>query len=150
MKENQHESKTILLAEDDEDDYLLFKEAIRDNTDQLDLVWVKDGVELMQILHGNEASTADILFLDINMPRKNGFECLTEIRNNAVLKNLPVVVFSTSNDRALVSWMYNSGANLYLCKPNSFQQLKSAIVKAITMDWQIHKPYPASKDFLLE
>lgn len=150
MQEKKPNIKTIVLAEDDEDDYLLFKEAISDHLAVLNLIWVKDGVELMQILQRNDGLIVDILFLDINMPRKNGFECLTEIRKNADLKDLPVVVCSTSNDSALVSWMYNCGANLYLSKPPSFQQLKSVIEKAITMDWNIHKPYPATEDFMLK
>lgn len=150
MNKSPLHTKTILVAEDDEDDYLLFKEATSNYAEDLNLVWVKDGVELMEILLGNEALVADMLFLDINMPRKNGFECLTEIRKNPGLVDLPIVVFSTSNDSVLVSWMYKSGANLFLCKPGSFNQLKSAIVKAIALDWKLHKPYPDTKDFMLE
>lgn len=142
-------TKTIFLAEDDEDDFLLFKEAIKDHNEPVSLNWVKDGDELMKILKTKQAEKPDMVFLDINMPRKNGFECLTEIRQDEMLKYLPIIIFSTSNDSALVSWMYNSGANSYLCKPTDFNQLKAAIRKAIGMDWKTRTPYPPLKDFLL-
>ena len=150
MEEKKLNRKTIVLAEDDEDDYLLFKEAITDQTEVVNLIWVKDGVELMEVLQKNDLTFIEMLFLDINMPRKNGFECLTEIRKNEQLKDLPVIVFSTSKESSLVSWMYNSGANLFLCKPSTFQLLKSAIQKAISMDWKIHKPFPEKEHFMIE
>ncbi len=146
---NKAATKTIFLAEDDEDDFLLFKEAIKDYNEPVSLNWVQDGDELMKILKNSQAEKPDMVFLDINMPRKNGFECITEIRRDEMLKNLPIIIFSTSNDTALVSWMYNSGANLYLCKPTDFNQLKTAIRKAIAMDWKTRTPYPPVNDFML-
>lgn len=140
--------KTILLAEDDEDDFLLFQEAITEFKDSLNLDWVKDGVELMKKLESEEAQSTDLVFLDINMPRRNGFECLSDIRHNPKLKDIPVIIYSTSNDKALISWMYNSGANLYLCKPADFRQLKAAILTVIQMDWKTRTPYPPMEQFV--
>lgn len=142
-------TKRILLAEDDEDDFILFQEALSEYKDTIRLDWVVDGEELMNILKIKIAELPDIIFLDINMPRKNGFECLTEIRQNEKLKHLPVIIFSTSNDPALISWMYNAGANLYLTKPSDFKSLKEKTQKAITMDWKIYTPHSAVKDFVL-
>jgi CheY-like chemotaxis protein len=139
--------KTILLAEDDEDDYILFCEVIEDYEGLVNLQWIKNGEELMNVLKQEEA---DMIFLDINMPLKNGFECLTEIRRDEKLKHLPVIIFSTSNDSKLVNWMYNAGANLYLCKPTEFKKLKSSIHKAIGMDWEKQTPYSKLQDFVLE
>ena len=141
--------KRILLAEDDEDDFLLFDDAINDHKETLHLNWVKDGEELMTVLRESAAEFPDIVFLDINMPRKNGFECLTEIRNDKTLAGLPVIIFSTSNDKALVNWMYNAGANLYLCKPTDFRKLKQNIYTAILIDWKAHNPFPTMEDFVL-
>ena len=140
----------ILLAEDDEDDFLLFRDAVHDYKSPLDLKWVKDGDQLMKTLKEKDAVLPEVLFLDINMPRKNGFECLTEIRNDPNLVHLPVVIFSTSSDRALVSWMYNAGANLYLCKPTDFKKLKKSIHTAISFDWQKQRPYPPIENFVLQ
>ncbi len=141
--------KRILLAEDDEDDFILFRDTINEYKGTLFLNWVKDGEELMKALKAKGGGIPDILFLDINMPRKNGFECLTEIRKDKKLAHLPVVIFSTSNDKSLVNWMYNAGANLYLSKPTDFQKLKQAIQTAISIDWTAHSPYPPIEDFVL-
>jgi CheY-like chemotaxis protein len=142
-------TKKIVLAEDDEDDFLLFQEALNEYEQPLRLNWVKDGEELMKVLKPENAEIPDIVFLDINMTRKNGFECLTEMRQHQILKYLPVIIFSTSNDQALISWMYNAGANLYLNKPTDFRKLKESIYKAISLDWKVQTPYPPVKDFVL-
>lgn len=141
--------KRILLAEDDEDDFILFREALSESNESARLEWVRDGEELMDSLKMNVTGLPDIIFLDINMPRKNGFECLTEIRQHEDLKQLPVIIFSTSSDPALVSWMYNAGANLYLNKPTDFNGLKEKIQKAIETDWKTHGPYSPVKEFVL-
>lgn len=141
--------KKILLAEDDEDDFILFREALGESKESTSLVWVKDGEELMDMLKKNVAELPDMIFLDINMPRKNGFECLTEIRQHENLKQLPVIIFSTSNDPALITWMYNAGANHYLNKPTDFNRLKEKVQKAIATNWETHAPYLPVKDFVL-
>ena len=150
MNEPGSTIKQIILAEDDEDDFLLFQEAVTGYQETIRLNWVKDGVELMNKLSLDKAEFPDMIFLDINMPRKNGFECLTEIRENKVLKHLPVIIFSTSSDKALVRWMYNAGANLYLCKPNDFRNLKRSIHQVISLDWKKQTPYPPVEDFILD
>ena len=149
MNPTAYPIKRILLAEDDEDDFLLFRDAIDDYNGTLHLNWVKDGEELMRELRESSAKIPDMVFLDINMPRKNGFECLTDIRNDKNLAHLPVIIFSTSNDKALVNWMYNAGANLYLCKPTNFRNLKRSIQSAISIDWKTHNPYPPIEHFVL-
>ena len=150
MDQTAATKKNILLAEDDEDDFLLFRDAIVDSENIPDLKWVRDGEELMKALKEEGATMPDVLFLDINMPRKNGFECLTEIRKDKNLSHLPVIIFSTSSDKALVNWMYNAGANLYLSKPTDFRKLKQSIKKAISMDWKMRSPYPPIEEFVLQ
>lgn len=149
MNEPGSTIKKILLAEDDEDDFHLFGEAVGEFDKMIQLIWVKDGEELMKRLTRDKAELPDVIFLDINMPRKNGFECLTAIRQDEALKHLPVIIFSTSNDKALITWMYNAGANLYLCKPTDFRSLKRSIQKAIFLDWKKQTPYPPVNDFVL-
>jgi CheY-like chemotaxis protein len=140
-------TKTILLAEDDEDDYLLFCEVINDYKGLVKLKWIKNGEELMEALR---QESADMIFLDINMPLKNGFECLTEIRGDQRLTQIPIIIFTTSSDNKLVNWMYNAGANLYLCKPTEYKKLKSSIHTVIGMDWEKHTPHSRLEDFVLE
>ena len=146
MSEANFTTKNILLAEDDEDDYVLFCEATKEFRSLVKINWVRDGEELMTELKRDKT---DIIFLDINMPLKNGFECLTEIRSDDSLKKIPVIIYSTADDSHLVNWMYNAGANLYLCKPTEFKKLKSRIHKAIAMDWEKQTPFSKREHFVL-
>src|SRR5436190_20290480 len=89
----------ILLADDDKDDCFLFREALSELPVPTNLVTVHDGEQLMSYLTEHAKDLPDVLFLDLNMPRKNGFECLTEIKHTDTLKDLPVIMFSTSYPR---------------------------------------------------
>jgi CheY-like chemotaxis protein len=123
----------VLLAEDDIDDYIFFKTALNDLPLSANLKAVSDGQQLMQLLNSDTYQLPHVLFLDINMPCKNGFECLSEIRLNARLKDLPVVMFSTSNSQEAMSTLFETGADVYVRKPNNFEQLKELIHHAIPM-----------------
>lgn len=93
----------MLLADDDEDDCLFFKDAIEELPVNASLQTVNDGEQLMRMLNTKSMSLPDILFLDLNMPRKTGYECLSEIKLSEKLKTLPVVIYSTSMDFDLVN-----------------------------------------------
>ncbi len=150
MNTYKNGSRNILLAEDDEDDTMLFKEVLSELPLDADLSHVKDGEELMRLLANKpESKLPDLLFLDINMPRKNGFECLVEIKNNDRLKKLPVVILSTSSGKELVSKMYNAGANLYVCKPNQFAHLKKIVLMIMEMNLTHSRSQPPFEEFLL-
>ena len=123
----------IMLADDDMDDCQFFKEALETLPITTRLKTVNDGVQLMNHLQENAAQLPDILFLDINMPRKNGFECLAEIKNNDKLKDIPVVVFSTSNVHENIYMLLKTGADVYLHKPSDFAQLVKCIQHALPM-----------------
>src|SRR6187551_3744695 len=88
----------VYLADDDEDDCILFQEALAEVNDKIDLVISRDGEELMGTLEENVSQPPSVLFLDLNMPRKSGLECLKEMRQNEKFRNIPVVIFSTSAD----------------------------------------------------
>jgi CheY-like chemotaxis protein len=122
----------ILLADDDTDDCLFFKEALEELPVSTHLTTVYDGVQLMQQLAENTSELPHVVFIDLNMPRKKGCECLSEIKRDAKLKALPVVIFSTSFDREMVNKMYENGAHYYLRKPSSFSKLKEVISIALT------------------
>lgn len=122
----------ILLADDDKDDCMLFKEALEELELPTKLTTVSDGEQLMKLLNHNEEHFFNVLFLDLNMPRKNGFICLEEIKCNAKLKSLPVIIFSTSYDVAIADKLYKNGALHYICKPVDFLHLKNTIRQAIT------------------
>lgn len=121
----------ILLADDDVDDCKLFKEALEALPKTTALTTVHDGDELMSYLTENTEQLPHVLFLDINMPRKNGFECLSEIKNNKELKDLPVVMYSTSGSKNEINILFNTGADVYIHKPSNFAQLVQVIHHAL-------------------
>ena len=123
----------ILLADDDKDDRLFFKMALDALATSTELETVVDGEKLMAYLAENSTNLPDVLFLDLNMPRKNGFECLTEIRHNNTLKNLPVIIFSTSYEQEVVNQLFINGAKYFMRKPAEFTQLKKIIEKTVEL-----------------
>lgn len=121
----------ILLADDDNDDCAFFKAAVKELIPSANVEIVNDGEQLLSYLFEIEEQLPDVLFLDINMPRKNGLECLSEIKQNKKLKNIPVVMFSTSNSWDTINLLFKSGANVYIHKPSDFAQLKQVIHHAL-------------------
>ena len=121
----------ILLADDDIDDCYFFKQALEELTLFSTLTTLNDGEELMNYLSENVERLPDVLFHDINMPRKNGLECLSEIKQNNKLKNLPVVMFSTSKELETINLLFKTGVHVYIHKPKDFEQLKQVIRHAL-------------------
>lgn len=144
----QCQAKHIMLAEDDEDDSQFFKEALKYISDPPSLVRAKDGVELTNFLQNSE-TLPDVVFLDLNMPRKNGAQCLTEIREREEFQHLPVVVLSTSNSVDIIEKMYDFGANLYVQKPTDLRSWGKTIARVLGMDWNIQRPFSVKKNFIL-
>jgi CheY-like chemotaxis protein len=87
----------------------------------------------MHLLRRNANSMPDILFLDLNMPRKNGYQCLEEIKNNSQFEQLPITIFSTSYEPTIANKLYKNGARYYICKSPDFLQFKSVIHIALTL-----------------
>lgn len=139
----------LLLADDDEDDRGFFKEALDELSFPVNLTTVNDGVELMDLLLNTTGNIPDILFLDLNMPRKSGFECLKEIKKIDKLKHLIIIVFSTSLDSNIVDLMYENGANYYIQKPGEFYKLKKVIENALTISSTNPLKQPIRNDFIL-
>ena len=99
---NNNSKKYIFLADDDEDDCMLFEDALREVNASTELATANDGVELMMLLGKTVPPPPDVIFLDLNMPKKNGFECLAEIRNSKQFKDIPVVIFSTTGEKEAI------------------------------------------------
>lgn len=134
-------SLNILIAEDDEDYYLLAKEALAQVQLSDNLRWVKDGEEAMEYLlrQGQyappvDAPRPDIILLDLNMPKKDGREILKEIKANPDLVSIPIVVLTTSREERDVIQSYQAGANSFIRKPLSYNRLVE-ILKAFRQYW---------------
>ena len=123
----------LLLADDDIDDCIFFKEALEKLPLSTHLTTVHDGEQLMHLLLKETYELPHVLFLDLNMPRKNGFECLSEIKLNKKLKQLPVIIFSTTLDQEVVNLLYKNRAQYYIRKPAEFLQLKKVIQQTVTL-----------------
>lgn len=125
----------ILLAEDDEDDRNIFKDAFAELSTSYDLRVVEDGFELMNFLEKREIKLPSLLLLDLNMPLINGFECLEMMKKNEQLKHIPVIIFSTSANKEDIEKSYSLNAHFYVHKPNSFPKLKEIMEKVLSTDW---------------
>jgi CheY-like chemotaxis protein len=139
----------ILLADDDPDDCLFFKEALKGFPLPTHLTTVPNGEHLMHLLTKETSELPHVLFLDLNMPRKNGFECLSEIKLSKKLQQLPVIVFSTSFEQEVVNQLYQNGAQYFIRKPSEFSQFKKIIEQALTLIMQGDISQPAKENFVI-
>ncbi len=124
----------ILLADDDDDDRYFFAQAIQELSGSIKLSTANDGTELLRLLKDTVVELPDLIFLDLNMPRKNGLECLEELRQNVHLKNIPVIIYSTSSHPRQVEDTYIKGANLFVQKPDSYTGIKKVLQKVLSIN----------------
>lgn len=123
----------VVLADDDKDHGLLFHYVLGKVDPCQSLTIVRDGEELMEFLSHH---IPDLLFLDLNMPGKNGFQCLSEIREQEKLKHLTIVVYSSSTHMTDIQKSYLHKADLYMVKPFNSFHLKNALESILTMEWK--------------
>lgn len=127
----------VLLADDDLDDRFFFDKVLEEIPISTSLKTVNNGEQLMTYLNENLQKLPDVLFLDLSMPRKTGFECLSEIKENIDLRHLQVIMFTTSFTRGadleenLKSTLLKMGAFDYIRKPNEYEELKKVIHQAL-------------------
>lgn len=141
---------SLLLADDDPDDCLFFEEALDELPFLVQLTCVNNGEELMLFLAQENQVLPTILFLDLNMPRKNGLECLIEIKRIDKLRALPIIIYSTSLDTKTAEIMYDLGAHHYIRKPSEFSKLKDVIGTAIQLTVQSSHTQPDKDNFIIQ
>jgi CheY-like chemotaxis protein len=139
----------ITLADDDEDDRLFFTDAFSELKINTKVSTYNDGVELMNYLNNTEAVLPNILFLDLNMPRKNGVECLLEIKQNERFNDIAIAIYSTSSSDEHIEETFVNGANIYIKKPSDFNTLKKILSEVVTLNWQYHTSGLNKDNFLL-
>jgi len=139
----------LLLADDDLDDCDFFQDVLSDLPIATSLTTVHNGVELMRLLTQKDFELPHALYLDLNMPGKNGFDCLTEIKLQERLKHLPVIIFSTSSDKAVVELLHGKGANYYIRKPAEFSNLKKVILKSLKLISGENIPHSSKENFII-
>lgn len=139
----------ILLVDDDPDEHVLFEDALRELPQSPKLQYARDGQHLIQWLTDDQSVLPAIIFLDLNMPRINGYECLKMIRTSARFTHVPVVIFSTSSQTQAIDTVYEQGANYYVRKPNTFALLKEAIARVLEIDWTTKNARPLKENFVI-
>ena len=140
----------VLLAEDDSADCLLFEEVLAELPVTVNLFTVTNGEQLLEWLNKKGNKLPDVLFLDLNMPRKNGFAALGEIKRSDTLQDLPVIIFTTANDKERIKQVYKDAAHYYIRKPNTFPDLKALVYKVLVLISEDNISLPDKKNFILK
>lgn len=134
----------VILADDDLDHGILFEHILKQVNPGKSLTILKDGKQLINFL---TSQVPDLLFLDLNMPYKDGYECLREIRQGLGLKELPIVVYSSSTHMHDIQKSYVHDADLYMVKPFNSFHLRNALESILHMDWR--KNYTAQRFYFM-
>lgn len=134
----------IYYVDDDVDDIEIFTEAVKAIEEKLfskiTIYTFSEGDNLLKAIRKTEPQNA-VIFLDINMPVKNGYQVLTEIRQDegGNINHIPVIMYSTSSNGSSVDKSYELGAHLYAIKPRSFELLKNIIKQVLAINWEKFK-----------
>lgn len=129
--------KTLMIVDDDSDDREFFCEALNDIDSSAECLVAINGEDALKILRNGIKQLPDFIFLDLNMPRMDGRTCLAELKKDAKLKNIPVIIFSTSSYPQDIEETHERGAAYFLTKPSDFKKLKSEIVFVMSENWEL-------------
>jgi CheY-like chemotaxis protein len=124
----------VLFVDDDQDESYLFQEALDHLSIKIKVTHAYDGNDLMAQL--NVGFLPDIVFLDLNMPYKDGAEALVEIRGDSRFDKLPLVIYSTANNLGYIETCYEKGASLFVIKPTSFKGIMEVVADVLARDWK--------------
>ncbi len=124
---------SIFYVDDDQDDLELFTIAANDFDEQVSLFSIGDE---MLLAMKNPPPSPSIVFLDLNMPTKDGYQILREIRSMNIFDNTPVVILSTADSASVIDRCWNLKADLYVTKPRKVGELRKVIQKVLDMDWE--------------
>ena len=138
----------IEIDDDDEDDRLFFTDAFSELKINTKVQTFNDGLALMNFLNSTNIFP-NILFLDLNMPIKNGIECLEEIKKNPRFNDIAIAIYSTSSSEEHIEETFVKGANIYIKKPSDFATLKKTLSDVVTINWQYHTSGLNKDNFLL-
>lgn len=148
MAISTYESTHVLMAEDDDDDYMVFSLAINELSVKVVLTRAENGEILFKLLEKDEKHP-DMLFLDLLLPCKTGKDCLREIRANSKYDSMPIIVYSSLEDLQSIEFCYREGSNLYAIKPHSLKELKDVLEKIFSVNWKKMMYYPPMSRFVV-
>ena len=140
----------VLLVDDDIDDCLFFRDALNETGLNASLKISARCPDVHIFREDNAENLPHLIFLDLNMPKVTGSECLETLRSIAYLNSIPIIIYSTSITRTEVENTLTKGANLYLQKPSSFQLLVIALKKILQLDWKNYINERNKNDFMFK
>jgi CheY-like chemotaxis protein len=140
MESNRKNVRSILIIDDDEDDFDLVSEALQEINPSISVTYVNSCEQVLQYRN----QSFDLILLDINMPLHDGFFWLRSIRDHGY-KDLPIIMYTNSLSPAHISKAYEEGANLFFNKPESFSTLIKGLQKLINLDWS--SPFSITKNY---
>lgn len=132
---NKTKSLTILLADDDPDDRELFAEALREADEYSKCIAVEDGLEAIRYLQDHSHALPDYIFLDLRMPGMSGRTCLQTIKNDERLKNIPVIIYTTSDFVEDSKDMIGVGATHFITKPDNPEEIYYILSMILNEKW---------------
>ena len=127
----------------------MLADAIKSVRKNFALVHVDNGEQLMDYLSRCNGNSPHLIFLDLNMPKKNGLACLEEIRANPIFKDTAVAVYSASSSDDDIESAFVAGANIFITKPNSFEALQKIVADTLSINWQYHTNYLSMDNFMM-
>jgi CheY-like chemotaxis protein len=123
----------ILLVDDDEDDRMVFTSALESLDREIQYETAKDGSEGLELINNKLLFFPDYIFLDLNMPGMTGFQLLEQLKKTSVVRTIPVIIYTTSNNQRDIETAFRLGAYGFVCKPTRFNDLQD-ILKQILME----------------
>lgn len=132
MQTHRHAPSRILLIDDDEDDFIVFKLAIAEVNHSIQLFYCNCADNVSLVI---EQKRPQLIFLDINLPRISGIECLQELQNDPIGKTIPVIMYSSSELPRDLQLSFHAGASLYFRKPMDISKLVFSLKEILAMDW---------------
>lgn len=134
---NMNKKRTFFIVDDDSDDQELFIEAVSEVDKDIHCVSASDCEEALALLRDGKMDLPDMIFLDLNMPRLNGKQCLAELKKEIALRDIPVIIYSTSSEKRDMEETQRLGAAYFLTKPNKFEELCQALSYVVQRDWSL-------------
>lgn len=130
---------TIFYTDDDEDDLSIFTDAVESLSKEINLQTYSGGEKLLNAIH-HPPPTPSVIFLDLNMPGKNGFDVLNELKGSKENSDIPVIIFSTSNEPGIIEKCLNLGANYFITKPVLMKDIIKSIEHSLSINWKEFVP----------
>jgi len=132
-----NKKRIFFIADDDQDDKELFINALQQIDEHFTYITASDGEEALKKLLDITFQLPEIIFLDLNMPKINGKQCLIKIKENKTLQDIPVIMYSTTADKKEMEEINQLGAAFFLQKPNRFDELCNALEKIVNVKWNV-------------